>query len=559
MLNELRIRDYAVIDDLRLELGPGLNVLTGETGAGKSIVVGALYLLLGERASSDVVREGEDRALVEGVFDVSEAPRLTGILSAQGIDAEDGWLILRREVFREGRNRAWVNGSPATASLIGRLGSHLVDLHGQHEHQALLRREAQLAILDAFGGTEQLAADVGAAHEKLRDVMRRKELRQRSASETRERADLLAFRAREIEAARLEVGEEERAESEARRLEHSEELLELSGVLHSAVYGADDSLVDVLGALGRSLDELVRIDPDSAELRSLYVSALATLEELGRRVSDYHNRVEHDPDRLSELRARLDLVHRLKRKYGDSVEDILAVGAAARQELETADRSDLDLKVLEKEEAAARRALEELADQLSAARSEAARHLEAAVRSLLPELGMDGGAFEVGFEALDRIGATGGERVEFRVSLNPGFDPGPLARVASGGEMSRVMLALKTALAEADAVPCLVFDEIDSGVGGRVAHHVAARLAGVARRHQVFVVTHLPQIASRADVHLQVEKIEEQGRAAARVRRLDEAGRVEELSRMLGGDPGNETSRRHAAELRSKQLERHPG
>lgn len=559
MLRELRIRGYAVIDDLRLELGPGLNVLTGETGAGKSIVVGALSLLLGERASAEVIREGEDRTLVEGLFDLSRVPEVNGILAEQGIEVEDGWLILRREVFREGRNRAWVNGSPATAGLIGRLGGHLVDLHGQHEHQALLRREAQLAILDVYGGTEQLASTVADAHATLRDVQKRAEDARRWASEVRERADLLAFRAREIESAGLGPGEEERASAEVRRLEHSEDLLELSATLHAAVYGDDEAVVDVLGRLARPMDELVRIDSAAAELRTLHTDALALLQEFGRRLSEYQNRVEHDPERLAELRARLDLIHRLKRKYGDSVEEVLAVGASARREIEAADRSDLDLKTLEREETEACADLERAAQRLSEQRRSTASRLEEAVSELLPELGMEGGVFEVGIEPLDHVRASGAERVEFRVSLNPGFPPASLSRVASGGEMSRVMLALKTALADADAVPCLVFDEIDSGVGGRVAHHVAARLSGVAARHQVFAITHLPQIASRADVHLQVEKVEERGRAAARVRRLDGAERVAELARMLGGDPGSEISRRHALELLSEELQRNPG
>ncbi len=551
MLKELRIRNYAVIDDLRVELEPGLNVLTGETGAGKSIVVGALSLLLGERASSEVVRSGEDRALIEGVFDISTMPQLARVLESEGIDHGDDWLILRREVLREGRNRAWVNGSAATAGLIGRLGADLVDLHGQHEHQALLRRDAQRDILDVYGGARPAAEVVEDSFQALREIRARIDATRRRLAETRERSDYLEYRANEIEAARLEPGEEETATAEARRLEHSEDLMALSGSLEAAVQGDDESVVDRLGELGRALNELVQIDPEADHLRSLYNEAMASIEEFGRRLSAYHNAVEHDPDRLEELRVRLDLVYRLKSKYGETVEAVLEAAAAARAELEAADRGSLDLEALEREAEDARLRLEREAAALTALRRTAATDLERSVSEQLPELGMDGGRFQVLLEPLAEIGPAGAEAIEFRVSLNPGFEPGSLARIASGGELSRVMLALKTVLAGADAVPCLVFDEIDSGVGGLVAHHVAARLADVAQRHQVFAITHLPQIASRADTHLHVDKIESDGLAAARVQRLDGDARIDELARMLGGDPGSETSRRHASELLS--------
>ncbi len=552
MLKELHVRNYAVIDDLRIELQPGLNVLTGETGAGKSLIVGALSLLLGERASSDLVRAGEDRALVEGVFDCSGAPDLVRMCEEQGIEVDGDWLILRREVLREGRNRAWVNGSAATTGLVRNLGQKLVDLHGQHEHQALLRREAQRDILDAFAGAADAAQGTGEAHSRLVDLRSRIAVTRAEAAATRERADYLAFRAREIESAGLNPREDETAALEARRLEHSEELIELSGALHSAVYGDDGALVEGLGSLSRKVEDLVRIDPTASEIEALYAEVRTTLQELGRRLSAYRDAIEHDPGRLAELRDRLDLIHRLKRKYGDTIEEIVSTGKTAREELEKADRSVLDLDALAVEEAKAFEELVGAAKKLSALRKAAAVRLESEVTGLLDELGMEGGRFRVRMEELAELGGHGAERAEFQVSLNPGFEPGPLARVASGGELSRVMLALKTVLAEVDGVPSLVFDEIDSGVGGRVAHRVAERLAMVAENHQVFAITHLPQIASRASVHLYVEKVQQDGLASARVRTLEGEERVEELARMLGGDPGREVSRRHAAELLSE-------
>ncbi|MGB5527112.1 MAG: DNA repair protein RecN, partial [Gemmatimonadota bacterium] len=473
MLKELHVRNYAVIDDLRIELEPGLNVLTGETGAGKSLIVGALSLLLGERASSDLVRAGEDRALVEGVFDCSGAPELVRLCAEQGIEVDGDWLILRREVLREGRNRAWVNGSAATTGLVRDIGQRLVDLHGQHEHQALLRREAQRDILDAFAGARDAADRTGEAHARLVGLRGRIAATRAEASATRERADFLAFRAREIESAGLTLREDETAALEARRLEHSEELIDLSAALHSAVYGDDGALVEGLGGLSRKVEDLVRIDPTASEIEALYADARTTLQELGRRLSAYRDAVEHDPGRLAELRDRLDLIHGLKRKYGGTIEEVLATGKAAREELERADRSVLDLDALAVEETAALEELVVQADQLTALRKASAARLESEVTGLLDELGMEGGRFRVRLEELAELGSHGAERAEFQVSLNPGFEPGPLARVASGGELSRVMLALKTVLAEVDGVPSLVFDEIDSGVGGRVAHRVA--------------------------------------------------------------------------------------
>jgi DNA repair protein RecN (Recombination protein N) len=552
MLKELHVRNYAVIDDLRIELEPGLNVLTGETGAGKSLIVGALSLLLGERASSDVVRAGEDRTLVEGVFDCSRVPGLLRLCEGQGIEVDGDWLILRREVLREGRNRAWVNGSAATAGLVRDLGQQLVDLHGQHEHQALLRRDAQRDILDAFAGAADAARRTTEAHTRLVDLRDRIAETRAEAVATRERADFLTFRAQEIESADLKPGEDETAELEARRLEHSEELIELSGALHAAVYGDDGALVEGLGSLSRRIEDLVRIDPTAIELEALYSEARTTLQELGRRLSAYRDAVGHDPARLAELRDRLELIRGLKRKYGETIDAVLASGRAAREELEKADRSVLDLDALAVKEAAAVEELAAQAAELSNLRKASAARLESEVTGLLDELGMEGGRFRVRLEKFAELGSHGAERAEFQVSLNPGFEPGPLARVASGGELSRVMLALKTVLAEVDGVPSLVFDEIDSGVGGRVAHRVGERLALVAENHQVFAITHLPQIASRASVHLYVEKTQRDGLASARVRTLDGEERVEELARMLGGDPSREVSRRHAAELLSE-------
>ena len=549
MLTELRIRNYAVIDEIHVELGPGLNVLSGETGAGKSIIVGALSLLLGERAAAEVIRAGEDRTIVEGVFDLPDDPVLRARCDELGIDLSDECLILRRELQREGRNRAWVNGTPATASLIGELGGALVDLHGQHEHQALLRPAPQRRIVDEFTGAGPLAADVRAAWEALQAARARLDALRRRAEAARENAEFLRRKAKEIEAAGIEPGEEESRAAEIRRLEHSEELLALSGELHDVVYGGDGAVVDRLGGLRRALDSLLRIDPDATGIEELYEAGQATLDELGRRLRDYRFRIEHDPGRLDSLRQRQDLLYRLRRKYGGTLEDVKAEGSRARAELDSIETSEGEIDRLESETRHLKEALVALALELTEARRQAAALLEQKVTEQLPDLGMPGGRFCVELAPLDEPGPDGAETIRFLVSLNPGFDPAPLARVASGGELSRVMLALKSVLASVDSIPSLVFDEIDAGIGGRVAHHVAARLGSVAGSHQVFAITHLAQIAARADLHLRVEKVEQAGHVTTRLVPLQDDARVEEISRMLGGDPESDASLRHAQEL----------
>lgn len=549
MLTELRIRNFALIDRLSVELGPGLNVLTGETGAGKSIIVGALSLLLGERASADVVRAGEDRASIEGVFEVDGRAELARLLDERGIEPDDGVLVLKREVAAGGRSRAWVNGSPATAGLLGELGRLLVDLHGQHEHQTLLKRDEQRAILDAYAGNGALAAEVRAAHTSLAELRREMAELERRRREALQRADYLRFQADEVEAAALKPGEEDALEEEARRLAHSEELTTLSASLYDAVAGSDRALVGELAHLDRGIDQLIRIDPSQEGVRELYDAAYYALQELGERMERYAQTIEHDPARLDEIRRRQDLIFRLRTKYGGTIEEVIEIGRAARAELDLVDGAGFEIDALRKRADVATAELERLAADLGARRREAATRLAGEVGQVLPELGMEGGRFEAACLPLAETGPAGAEEVEFRVSVNRGFEPRPLSFVASGGEMSRIMLALKTILARQDAVPTLVFDEVDAGIGGRVALQVGDKMREVAASHQVFAITHLPQIASRANVHLRVSKADRDGRTATQVDALADDERVREIARMLGGDPESAVSLEHAREL----------
>jgi DNA repair protein RecN (Recombination protein N) len=549
MLTELRIRNFALIDRLSVRLGPGLNVLTGETGAGKSIVVGALSLLLGERASADLVRAGEDRASVEGVFDVGGREDLARLLDERGFEPEEGVVVLKREVAAEGRSRAWVNGSPTTASVLGELGRALVDLHGQHEHQTLLRRDEQRAILDAYAGNEALCGQVSTAHRAVMALRRELEALEERRMAAAERADFLRFQADEIEKAALKAGEEEALEDEARRLSHSEELTTLSAGLHRALGGGDSSLVSRLASLRRSVDQLVRIDPTQEEIRELYDSAYYALDEMAQRMEAYGAGIEHDPARLDEIRRRQDLVFRLKTKYGPTLDDVVEKGRAARAELDLVDGAGFEEAALRRRLASAEEELRGLAAELTERRARAMEKLAGEVNGVLPELGMKGGVFRA--EALPLVAPTsqGAEEVEFRVALNKGFDPKPLSSVASGGELARIMLALKTILARLDAVPTLIFDEVDAGIGGRVALQVGEKMREVAGSHQVFAITHLPQIASRAHLHLLVSKQERDGRTTTDVQALEADERVQEIARMLGGDPESAVSLEHAREL----------
>ncbi|MDR0788146.1 MAG: DNA repair protein RecN [Gemmatimonadota bacterium] len=548
MLSEIRVRNFALIDRLTVPLSPGLNVLTGETGAGKSILLGALSLLLGERASGDMVRAGADRASVEGIFEVEGRPGVLEWIDEHGIEAAGDLVILKREIAAEGRGRAWINGSPVSLGLLGELGSSLLTIHGQHQHQALLRKDEQRRILDAYGELEPLARQVADTHRtvsSLSEQLRTLEERRRVALQ---RADFLRFQVTEIEEATIEEGEEEKLESESRRLSHAEELLELTASLTRAITGSD-SATGRLGSVRRGFDRLIAIDPSCQELAELFDTAWYALEEIGSRLDDYSAGIEHDPSRLEMIRVRRDLLYRLRTKYGPELPDVLETLRAAREELSLVDDADREISGLSRRLEVATTELGELASRLSEGRCTAATAVEVEINRILPDLGMSGGSFRAVVTPRESISRQGADDIEFMVSLNAGFDPRPLSQVASGGELSRVMLALETILARVDAVPTLVFDEVDSGVGGRVALQVGDKLRQVAGNHQVLAITHLPQIAARAHHHLLVQKSDEGEVTSTSVVPLDENARVSEVARMLGGDPDSSTSVAHAREL----------
>ena len=550
MLTELRVRDVAVIADARLELGSRLNVLTGETGAGKSLLVDALALLLGERATAEMVRTGAARASVEGAFDVAGRADLAAALGEHGVEAEDGRLVLKREVQVSGRSRAWVNGSPVTVGVLAEVGRRLVDLHGQHETQSLLRPEAQRDILDAFAEAAAEAAAVREAHAHLEcQVAEQRQLEERR-SEARKRADYLRHVAEEIERAKPQPGELEQLEAESRRLGHAEELGRIADELTQLLDGDDRAANAALGHAARLVAALERIDASGAAgWREMLDAAVLNVGELSRAVGAYREGVDLDPARLALVERRRDLLFRLDQKYGPGMERVIAAGEEARSGLGLLDTADTDLAALARRIEEARAALLDRCRALTAKRSTAARRLGRAVTARLAALGMPDGKFRVELRRLDLPSRSGAEAVEFMVQLNPGMDERTLARAASGGELSRIMLALKGELARHDAVPTLVFDEVDQGVGGHVAGRVAESLSGVAGDHQVIVITHLPQVAAAAAQHLVVAKASAGGVAQTDVRVVEGGDRVEEVARMLGGDASPTTARRHAEEL----------
>jgi DNA repair protein RecN (Recombination protein N) len=547
MIRELRVRDLATIADVTLQLGPGLNVLTGETGAGKSMLVDALALLLGERADSSAVRPGAAKAVVEGAFESLNPAARLGV-EHLGLDVDEGGVIVRREISAEGRSRAWVNGSPTTASVLGQLGGLLVDLHGQHETQSLLRLEAQRDILDAFAQAEGDRAAVVEAHAALTQITEAERMLTSRRDEVRRRADYLRHVVAEIDRARLKPGEDDALAVEARRLSQATTLVAHARRIADAVDGGDGSALAAAAAADRALAALEKSDPDVGTWRELLDTAYANLTELARLADEYAGSVQEDPGRLAEVEQRRDVIQRLAHKHGGDVSEVLEVRRRAAEELDLLDTADVDLRAIAARGAAAQAAFATAAAALGDKRRAGSDRLARAVSRLLPRLGLPGGKLTVELIPLPEPSRHGGESVAFSVRLNQGMEAKPLARSASGGELSRIMLALKVVLAAHDAIPTLVFDEVDQGIGGEIGAQVGDALGEVAARRQVLVITHLPQIAARADRHLVVSKQARRGIATSDVSEVHGEDRVDELARMLG-DAAGDAARRHAAAL----------
>ena len=564
MLRELHIRNLAVIEDAAFEFGDGVTCFTGETGAGKSLVLGAFELLLGLRGGKQMIREGAEQARVTGVFELHDAETCREIGDLLGLDAAElppgEQLMIQRRINSRGRSTVRVNGEPATASMVRRMGELLVDIHGQHDHQSLLRPAQQRAILDDFGEAGAIAAEVAEAHKRLAELRERRERLAANESLRKEREELYGFQAREIDDVAPEAGEYPELKARQSRLRHVEKLRRESGEHHAALYESEGAVVDRLQGIARGLERLAELDPALAETAEQVRSASVSLEEAAFELGRYVERLDVDPAELESAEARLDALHGLIRKYaqqGDGEDPVTAVIAYRRtldERLEALRAEAGDHEAIDREIEAARTELAEKASRLTEARRRAAEVLAPRITEQIRALGMPEAALEVALDPLDEIGPAGAEAVTLRFRANPGQSAQPLRRVASGGELSRIMLALKAVLAGSDRVSVLVFDEIDANIGGRMGTVIGQKLAELAAAgHQVVCITHLPQIAAYANRHLRVAKAFE-GEGAERSTRtrvdaLEGDDRTEELAEMLAGQKATETTRKQAREL----------
>jgi DNA repair protein RecN (Recombination protein N) len=552
MLTHLHIRDFAIIDELELDLYPGMTALTGETGAGKSIVLDAIELVLGDRASAETVRAGAMRAEISARFEVDALPEARQWLRENELQADEE-CILRRTVTAEGRSRGYINGQAAPNQSLRELGELLVDLHGQHEHQSLLRRDVQRQLLDGFGDLSPQARKVAQLHVEWRDVRERLAALEGAGRERAERVDLLRYQVGELDALGLQETELGTLDAEHARLAHADRLLEGGRQALMALYeGEQGSVHDLLSATAGELSALSRLDSALAPLLELLDSAQIQVQEAAEGLRAYLAGCEVDPARLEEIDRRLGLIHDLARKHRCEPEDLPALAESLRGELEALEHADQDLGVLRGRQQVLGEAYEEAARRLTRERTRAASQLSRAVTEQMQSLGMLGGRFEVTLserEGTKRYSATGLDEIEFLVTANPGQPRRTLARVASGGELSRISLAIQVVTVQSGRIPTLIFDEVDTGIGGAVAEVVGRQLRRLGEERQVLCVTHLPQVAAQAHHHLRVIKQAEADEVHTRVARLQARERVEEVARMLGGIEITEQSLRHAEEM----------
>ena len=547
MLRELQITNLAIIEKLHVEFHGGLNILTGETGAGKSIIIDAVNLILGGRASSDLIRAGADEASVEALFDLSGRPALLQNLAATGIEC-DGELLVRRVVTRGGKNRVFIAGGLATTAMLAEISRTLINIYGQHESQTLLKIDQHLRLLDGFSGSLTLRDSFSSRFESYLKAKGELEALEQGEREAARRLDLLSFQNEEIAQATLYPGEEEELVEERGRLAHGEKLLTCSQSAFDSLYGGDAALLGSLRRVIGGVAEASAIDRVLAPVCEALEGAYAQLEDAALTLRDYAAGVEADPGRLEMLDDRLDAINRLKRKYGEDIAEILQYQEGISSELAALSGREMERDTLVQRMAELKGELAKLGAQLSKARRTGAAGLKIGMERELAELAMTHAVFETSFETTAEPKSYGFERVEFLFSPNPGEPPKPLARTASGGELSRLMLALKQLHPESE-VPTLIFDEVDSGIGGATSALVGIKLKRVAASQQVLAITHLPQVAAFADLHLRVEKAVNLGRTATCVERLEGDNRVAEIARMLGGARVTEKTLEHAREM----------
>ena len=551
MLRTLSIRDFVIVDSLELEFHSGFTVLTGETGAGKSILVDALALALGERGDAAAVRAGSERADISAEFDIQRIPGLVEWLRTAELDGDPGSVLLRRVIDRNGRSRAFVNGRPATQSQLREAGEWLVDIHGQHAHQSLLKADAQRTLLDAHAGLTALAAEVALAYRQWQKLAQARAEYETHAAQRNAEREQLQWQAQELEQLALRPDEWDAVQSEHARLAHAAALIEGARAVLDALSEADDACLSQLSGAGLRLQSLVGYDTRLGEALELIRSGEAQVQEAVYALRHYADRAELDPQRLAAVEARMEAIHGSARKFRVTPQELperLKQLQTRLAELEIAS----NLEELVKQEQHARSAYFEQAGRLGAGRKKAAMRLGKEVTQAMQRLAMAGGKFEVALVPYPPEGSVhGSEQVEFLVTANPGVEARALAKVASGGELSRISLAIQVITSKAALVPTLIFDEVDAGIGGGVAEIVGRQLKNLGRERQVLCVTHLPQVAAQADQQWSVSKFGVEGRVKTMVSVLDQKGRIEEVARMLGGTEITATTRKHAAEMLS--------
>ncbi|HEX3072945.1 MAG TPA: DNA repair protein RecN [Ignavibacteriales bacterium] len=564
MLKSLQIKDYVLIDNSYIEFGKGLNIITGETGAGKSIILDAMGLILGERASSDVVRKGAEKSIIEAIFGIEGNPKVQELLKANEIEG-DGELIVRREISLKGTSRTFLNDTPVTLNLLKEAGYLLVDLHGQHEHQSLLRSETHCEALDEFGDIDPLAAGFKSEASKLNHLVSELKSLREKESIIKEKQELYKYQIAEIDKIAPEEREEEHLKNELNILENSEKLIELANSAYQKLYESDSSIYGALGEVKDEIQQLNNIDKSLTECSEEMASALALINDITSYLRSYKDKIEFDPERLEEIRERLGAFSILKKKYGGSITSVLEYRKRIGEEFNLAENFSEKISGLESQITEQRKAAGSIAKKISKARKETAVKIQGDIEQALSQLGMPNSKFVVkinnrpaehndaAFILVDnapyRYNHRGYDDVEFYISANLGEDPKPLAKTASGGEISRIMLALKSVLAKKISLPILIFDEIDTGVSGRIAQKVGQTIKSLASFHMIIAITHLPQIAGLADEHFAVEKKEEDNRSSSSIRKLTREERIREVAKLISGENVTEASLKGAREL----------
>lgn len=550
MLQELSIKDFAIIDEIQISFQPKMTVLTGETGAGKSIIIDALGLLAGGRGSTEFIRKGEKKAVIQGLFTLPREANTYNILEEYGIDSEDGQIILQRDLYRGGRNICRINGMMVNLATLRKVGETLIDIHGQNEHQELMKPENHIDLLDEYDKkTSELRNQYQVVYQNYRKLKLSMEKKEADEKAWAQRLDMLNFQVKEIGEAGLKINEEDELVEEKNKLDNFQAIHDALELSYQILSGEK---IDVVGNLGNAMNELSDVSDLSENLQEInnkISDAFYSLEDVARDISDELDSMEWNGERLNEIEERLELIHQLKRKYGDTIEDILHYHIRIVKELREMENTEQNSEKQERQLSEALEKVKELAIKLSKQRKKSAKKLEKMIHEQLSALYMDKAVFEVKFLNNSKLYSKGIDKVEFYIQTNPGEEMGPLAKIASGGELSRIMLALKTIFSQKMGVTSIIFDEVDTGVSGRVAQAIAEKISQISNNSQVLCITHLPQVAAIADNHYYISKSVNDGRTETSLEELDEKQKIREIARMLSGSEITELTLKHAEEL----------